>query len=394
MSPRKDARAAARRHTAPLFADAGIDPELDRAAQLAALHAQRIFAGPPEEELAPARVAAGIDEAGLGPVLGPMAIGYSAFRVPAADCNLWRALRAVCSQTVGDDLERLIVADSKQVFTRDARGERRLERTALAFLALGAAEKRCPPTARRVLESMARDLHDNADALGSEAAAFASDETLEPWCCELEREVPQHGERNEIEALVAALARELDRAEIEVVRAGVRLVHVRDLNGSFAETSNKAATHWLATRRLLAHLWLAHAHEGLELTVDRHGGRMYYAGLLAETFPGASIHVVGERPPCSEYVVIERADGAPARRMRITFAERAESRAFAVALASCLAKYARETCMNAFNAYFGGLQPGLRPTAGYTTDGWRWLADAGPAIERSGLPRRHLVRER
>ena len=31
------------------------------------------------------RVLAGIDEAGLGPILGPLTLGYSAFRVPV-DC--------------------------------------------------------------------------------------------------------------------------------------------------------------------------------------------------------------------------------------------------------------------------------------------------------------------
>jgi len=38
--------------------------------------------------------------------------------------------------------------------------------------------------------------------------------------------------------------------------------------------------------------------------------------------------------------------------------------------------------MDAFNAYFAELQPGLRPTAGYTTDGRRWLAEARSALSR------------
>jgi hypothetical protein len=50
--------------------------------------------------------------------------------------------------------------------------------------------------------------------------------------------------------------------------------------------------------------------------------------------------------------------------------------------------------MNAFNAYFGALQPGLRPTAGYVTDGRRWLAEARTALARAGVEEKNLVRER
>jgi ribonuclease HII len=80
--------------------------------------------------------------------------------------------------------------------------------------------------------------------------------------------------------------------------------------------------------------------------------------------------------------------------MKILFAEKAERRSFAVALASCLAKYARETAMDAFNSYFGELSESLEPTAGYTTDGRRWLEDAADLLARLELPRECLVRER
>ena len=80
--------------------------------------------------------------------------------------------------------------------------------------------------------------------------------------------------------------------------------------------------------------------------------------------------------------------------MQLEFRERAEQASFAVALASCLAKYVRESCMQAFNAYFAELDPALRPTAGYVSDGRRWLQDARSAIERSGIPSEALVRTR
>ena len=86
--------------------------------------------------------------------------------------------------------------------------------------------------------------------------------------------------------------------------------------------------------------------------------------------------------------------GNGGRRMRLTFAEKAERRSFAVALASCIAKYARETCMAAFNDYFSGLDPDLKPTAGYRNDGWRWLKEAAGALERAQIDRAVLVRER
>ncbi len=50
--------------------------------------------------------------------------------------------------------------------------------------------------------------------------------------------------------------------------------------------------------------------------------------------------------------------------------------------------------MGAFNRYFGNLQPDLRPTAGYTTDGRRWVRDAASTLEKVGIDREVLVRRR
>jgi ribonuclease HII len=80
--------------------------------------------------------------------------------------------------------------------------------------------------------------------------------------------------------------------------------------------------------------------------------------------------------------------------MRIVFSEKAERFSFAVALASCLAKYARESAMAAFNAYFRAHAPALAPTAGYATDARRWLADAEEVLGRLGLERAQFVRAR
>ncbi|MCC6408554.1 MAG: hypothetical protein IT453_15435, partial [Planctomycetes bacterium] len=183
----------------------------------------------------------------------------------------------------------------------------------------------------------------------------------------------------------------LRKAEVELVDAGVRVIPERELNRSFRATGNKGRTTWEQCAALLARVWELHATEGLRCVVDRQGGRAHYGGLLARLYPTARVELVREDDGLSEYRVIER-DGP--RRMKLLFAEKAERRSFAVALASCLAKYARETAMDSFNDYFRELSPDLAPTAGYTTDGRRWLADAAELLERLELADDCLVRER
>ncbi|MEM6312669.1 MAG: hypothetical protein AAF743_01190, partial [Planctomycetota bacterium] len=62
--------------------------------------------------------------------------------------------------------------------------------------------------------------------------------------------------------------------------------------------------------------------------------------------------------------------------------------------ASILAKYAREALMHRFNAWWAGHVPGLKPTAGYWTDGLRFLADIEDARNALGLDEAALRRSR
>ncbi len=105
-----------------------------------------------------------------------------------------------------------------------------------------------------------------------------------------------------------------------------------------------------------------------------------------------------EEPLLSSYKLVERDEskrqGWLPRRMTVEFRAKGEEHSFAVALGSCLAKYARETVMDGFNRYFHNLQPDLSPTAGYTTDGRRWLQDAKPALADGHLAPDVLVRTR
>lgn len=324
----------------------------------------------------PFAVVAGLDEAGLGPILGPLTIGLCAFRVAPGETCLWRRLADAVSADPARDRERLVVADSKRVFTRTPRGHQRLERVALAFLTQTSG---APADGRALLQDFERRL---------DAPCLAQ---AEPWGGHLADRLPLWCESGRLELQRARLARTLAAAGVEPLDILVRCVGTDELNRALERTGNKSDAHWGWVSACIRGAWDRHAAEGLELACDRQGGRMRYGRLLAALFPEAEVRVLAEGRERSEYGVREPRG---ARRMHLTFSEGAEARWMPVALASCLAKYTREVCMRAFNAYFGALQPGLAPTAGYTTDGRRWLRDAGPALARAGLAPEGLVRAR
>lgn len=328
------------------------------------------------------RLFGGLDEAGLGPLLGPLTLGWSAFRAPAGATDLWRTLNGVVSQSPADDRAAFVVADSKKVFVRNARSAARLETTALGFLALLDLRRKLPNTA--------------ADVAWRTPAELAPDETARaqhPWYADLDAALPQHADGGALELRVERLARAMRAAGVELADAGVRVLPEGLLNRSFERTQNKSLSHWEFSCAVLRRLWERHAHEGLHLVVDRHGGRFHYGPLLARAFPNALVERLDEAPARAEYRLTGRGPDQ-GRVAHLVFAERAESRSFATALGSCLAKYARECCMRAFNAYFERLAPAVAPTAGYTEDGRRWLEEVAPFLGRAGHGREDLVRSR
>ena len=318
---------------------------------------------------------AGIDEAGLGPILGPLAIGYSVLRLDD-DGDPWKLLSRRVARDPRNSRGRLVVADSKRVFDRSPSGRKRLEATVLVFLAQLRADGRPPLTSSEVLFAKLRP---DADVL-----------RRHPWYDRLPRP-PFENEPETLELRAELLRREMQRRGCALVDASVRLVPAGELNASYHETENKSRTVWRKTREVLRHVWTTHAENDLRVTVDRQGGRARYGPLLARGFPEAEVVLLSEERGLSTYRIEERAGP---RSMYVEFREKGEDHSFSTALASCLAKYSRETVMAAFNSYFSALQPDLRPTAGYTTDGRRWLEDARPALRAAELAEGVLIRER
>ena len=318
-------------------------------------------------------VHAGLDEAGYGPMLGPLTVGFSAFRrTGPVD---WSSLSGAVSDAPGKDGQRLVVADSKRVFTRNPRGAKRLETTALTFLRAAGSDGATPDD---LFASAPRALRPIADV-----------QSTHPWYGALPAALPVHADAETLAARAALLTGTLVETRTEVAAAGVVVVPAGSLNASFAATDNKGATLWSYHSRVILELFERFGEEGLDLTCDRLGGRARYGRSLSALIPFSTVHVVSESRSDSHYLVT-----AGERRMGIRFVQKGDVRSLPTALGSCLAKYARELVMDAFNEHFRGLCPQVRPTAGYVSDARRWLAEVEQARPEALPSRTCLVRSR
>lgn len=321
---------------------------------------------PPAVDLNASRILAGVDEAGLGPILGPLVIGGVALSGPFGK-DPWQLLKKLVCRA-RNSKTKIRVADSKKVH-QGPHKLLQLERTALTFV--GAAAGGLPATLADLLRSVGVDL-----------ARLARCQ----WYGALDVPLPVAADRGAIELLAHRLERELKKTGVQLRRLSIRVVDVEEFNTLIAQTDNKSDTHFAAYADVLAELFDAIGDRQAHVVADRCGGRWHYGRILSRRWPQARIQVVSEHEARSEYLV-----AMAAQAIRLTFAEKAEDRSFPTALASCLAKYVREVMVRRMNEWFQARHPDLRPTAGYYTDGKRFLDDVRGLPD---VPWERLVRSR
>src|SRR5262249_32623736 len=129
--------------------------------------------------------------------------------------------------------------------------------------------------------------------------------------------------------------------------------------------------------------------EPIHFTIDRQGGRVYYAAQIHDTCPDDWVHTKAESPERGYYWVNGRD-----REVTWTFTPRADSESLCVAWASMFSKYLREVCMRQFNRFWQQHIPDIRPTAGYPSDSWRFLELISPVAKRLGLKKANYWRSR
>jgi len=318
-----------------------------------------------------------IDEAGYGPLLGPLVVGCCAFELegdPAAEelpC-LWKLLRRNVSKNRLKTGRKIHVNDSKLVYS-PAGGLKELERSVLAIAA--ASWDWC--------DDLGALLDQLAPGAASEAAEYA---WYQPAADE---RFPIEQEPTPVRLFANALRQELNRCRAKCVHLRAQLVFERRFNQMIGATRNKGSALFSIAAGHLDHLLRTYGHQGLVIVCDRQGGRERYGQLLRLMFPDWSLEIVFENDGNSEYRLHQSANC-----VRLLFREKAEAGCLPVAVASMISKYLREAMMKRFNAFWKQHLPGVAPTAGYYGDGTRFLGDIEHKRRELGIADEQLVRAR
>jgi hypothetical protein len=315
----------------------------------------------------------GIDEAGYGPLLGPLVVGGTLWRVDAqhARGDFWKLLGKCVARSVGKGHARLAVGDSKQIYDRK-QGIAALERTILAFA--------------RALEMSCGTVAELLAALGAQTAASA----LCPWYGDLSPTLPRDPARSECTGAALRLGATMAAAGVACCGLRIELLREDEFNRRMAVVHNKHTLVVESVLRLMHWAGTGAAQAGdcdLHVYVDRLGGRVDYRELLMLAFPERSLHVLEVGEGCSRYRLATAGSD-----WFVEFRVEGDSRHLPIALASMLAKYVRELLMERFNAFWCGLAPELRPTAGYYGDARRFMTEIEPLLARTGLPAAGFVR--
>ena len=320
-------------------------------------------------------ILAGIDEAGYGPLLGPLVVSSAVLRLPdeLLRANLWDVLHKAVSIQKKGLAGRLLVTDSKKAYNRSS-GIKHLKRTVHACLGavsdngyqpiLNAAQlvdRLCPNCAVRIKEY--------------------------PWYNQLHAQTLTQ-ESDDLAIATGVLRRAMADNDIFLLGIHSRCLDVSFYNSRVETVKNKSRVLFTELCSLVLETSeKATDNETVQIVVDRQGGRINYQQELLRMLPGFGLSVIRQDEKMSSYELSDKK-----KLLRVHFCVKADTKYLPVCLAAMASKYLREILMESLNTFFCKMCDGLKPTAGYWQDGQRFIKDLQTMMPTYSIEPKMLIR--
>ncbi len=315
-------------------------------------------------------IIAGIDEAGLGPKLGPLVVSATVFRVDdsvADTTSLWDVYSHTTTRERNRKDPRLLVTDSKIAYS--GKNINPLKNTVLNF------------TATLHRSPVISNIHDLLQLLCAENEVCEIMQS--PWFKNLKHTI-SNSESIQLNTDHIQHLADTTSAEILQLRSSIQTAAM--LNNLFMQNLNKSEVLLQQSGKHIRHIIDTFPDEPLRIVVDKQGGKTYYAAYLMDLLAGKWIEPIHESANSSLYKI--------GTDQYIEFIPKADQREFTVALASMFSKFLRELLMDEFNHFFISKNPTLKPTAGYPEDARRFIDELTEFLDHAKIASHNIWRER